>query len=237
LILKLKSITSIDSALTVLYRDQRLIAVSKPSGMIVHRGWGRDAITVADIVRDQLIGAPVHAIHRLDRGTSGVLLFALDPDAARDLQAEFEAGRVIKRYFALVRGPMLESCVLDHPVPQREGGDRVPAVTEFRPLAHSGRWTLVEACPRTGRLHQIRRHLKHLSHHVVGDVRYGKGDVNRFFRENYDLNRLALHAFALELKYPDGNQLLLQADLPPDLFHALEKLGLWPVAQLPPQGS
>ena len=186
-------------------------------------------ITVADLVRDQFIGAPVHAIHRLDRGTSGVLLFALDPDAARYMQAEFEATRVVKRYLALVRGPMVAPCVLDHPVPQREGGERVAALTEFTPLAHSGRWTLVEARPHTGRLHQIRRHLKHLSHHVVGDVRYGKGDVNRFFRENYGLNRLALHAFSLELKCPEGNQLVLQADVPPDLCHALEKLGMWPL--------
>jgi tRNA pseudouridine65 synthase len=227
--MKLQSINSIDSTITVLYRDQRLIAVSKPSGMIVHRGWGRDAITVADIVRDQFVGSPIHAIHRLDRGTSGVLLFALDPDAARLVQAEFEAGRVVKRYLALVRGSMVESCVLNHPVPQREGGERVAALTEFLPLAHCGRWSLVEARPRTGRLHQIRRHFKHLSHHVVGDVRYGKGDVNRFFRENYDLNRLALHAFSLELKCPEGKQLLLHADLPPDFFNALEKLGVWPL--------
>jgi tRNA pseudouridine65 synthase len=226
---KLQSNNSIDSAVTVLYRDQRLIAVSKPSGMIVHRGWGLDAMTVADIVRDQFVGSPIHAIHRLDRGTSGVLLFALDPDAARLVQAEFEAGRVVKRYLALVRGPMVESCVLDHPVPQRDGGERVAALTEFRPLAHSDRWSLVEARPRTGRLHQIRRHLKHLSHHVVGDVRYGKGDVNRFFRDNYDLSRLALHAFTMELKCPDGNRLLLQADVPPDLSVALEKLGVWPL--------
>ena len=228
--MKLKSMTSVDSALTVLYRDQWLVAVSKPSGMIVHRGWGRDQVTVADIVRDQIIGRPIHAVHRLDRGTSGVLLFALDPGAARYMQAQFEAGRAIKRYLALVRGPVLNACLLDHPVPQKEGGERVAAITEFQPLAHSGRWTLLEARPRTGRLHQIRRHLKHLSHHIVGDVRYGKGDVNRFFRESYSLNRLALHAFALEITDPGGNQLLLQAAVPPDLSSALEKLGVWPLA-------
>lgn len=186
--------------LTVLYRDDCMIAVNKPSGMIVHRGWDNDPVTACDIVRDDLIHAPVFAAHRLDRSTSGVLLFALNAETARSLQKQMEVGGFQKRYLALVRGPMKEGCVLDHPIPKEKYHVRVPAVTEFIPLSHKDRWSLVEARPRTGRLHQIRRHLKHLSHPIVGDVRYGKGDVNRFFRENYSLNRLALHALELTLK-------------------------------------
>jgi len=212
--------------LRVLHRDEHLLAVSKPSGMVVHRGWADDAVTAADIVRDEIIDAPVHAIHRLDRGTSGILLFALNADAARLIQVAMASGKTQKRYLALVRGPMKDGCVLDHPVPQRDRDERVDAVTEFKPLSHSGRWSLVEALPRTGRLHQIRRHLKHLSHPIVGDVRYGKGDVNRLFREQYGLRRMALHLTELTLPLPTGELLRVHDPIPPDLLETLEALGM-----------
>jgi len=155
-----------------------------------------------------------------------VLLFALNADTARNLQKQMEEGGFQKRYLALVRGPMKEGCVLDHPIPKEKYHVRVPAVTEFIPLSHKDRWSLVEARPRTGRLHQIRRHLKHLSHPIVGDVRYGKGDVNRFFRETYSLNRLALHALELTLKNAQGEQISIHAPLTSDLTEPLEKLGI-----------
>lgn len=218
---------AVKETLQVIYRDDTIVAVNKPAGMIVHRGFDRDPLTVADIVRDDIVGAPVHAIHRLDRGTSGVLIFALNADAARDLQTQITNQSMKKRYIALVRGPMRESCVLNHAIPNKKNGERVDAVTEFQPLAHKDRWTLVEARPRTGRLHQIRRHLKHLSLHVVGDVRYGKGDVNRFFRETYGLNRLALHSFEVEISNAKSNRITLTAPLPGDLvklFLAMELL-------------
>jgi len=105
----------------------------------------------------------------------------------------------------------------------------VPAVTEFKPLAHRQRWSLVEAIPRTGRLHQIRRHLRHLSHPVVGDVLYGKGDVNRFFREEYGLRRLALHAAELRFTSMESESITIRADMPSDLASPLEKLQVWPL--------
>lgn len=211
-----------------MYRDDRLLAVVKPAGMIVHRGFDNDPVTVADVVRDRLVGAPVHAVHRLDRGTSGVVLFGLDPETARRMQAGFEGGTIAKRYLALVRGPMTAACTVDNPVPRVKDGPRVPAVTDVEPLAHVDRWTLVEAHPRTGRLHQIRRHLKHISHPIVGDVRYGKGDINRLFRETYGLHRLALHAWAMTVPHPDGGEVYLQAPLPADLAEPWERLGVWP---------
>lgn len=213
--------------LEVIYRDDKLLVVNKPSGMLVHRGLDKDKVTVSDIVRDELVHKPVHALHRLDRGTSGVLLYALDAETARVVHAEIEAPSTFKRYVALVRGPMLEGCVVDRPVPSRNGDRRVDAVTEFVPLAHKDRWTLVEARPRTGRLHQIRRHLKHLSHPVVGDVRYGKGDINRLFRQEYGLNRLALHALELNI-VSDEQPLKFRANLSVDLGEPLRLLGIMP---------
>src|SRR4051794_41102323 len=139
-----------------LYSDDALVAVSKPSGIAVHRGWSRERIVAMTVVRD-LLGRAVFPVHRLDRATSGALVFALDPGTARALQEQWLAGRVSKRYLALVRGIPPEEGVIDHPVPRsREpGGPRVPALTEFRRLATFERYALLEVFPRTGRLHQI----------------------------------------------------------------------------------
>lgn len=186
--------------LKILYRDDNLIAVDKPAGMIVHRGWDKDPITVADIVRDKIVGAQVFAAHRLDRATSGVLLFALNADTARRMQFLFQSEAVQKKYIALVRGPMKEEIFLDHPIKQRDREGRVEAQTRFVPIEHFDRWSLIECYPVTGRQHQIRRHLKHLSHPIVGDVRFGKGDVNRFFRDTYSFTRMALHATSLSFE-------------------------------------
>ncbi|HEV2852984.1 MAG TPA: pseudouridine synthase [Thermoanaerobaculia bacterium] len=210
----------------VLFRDENLLAVDKPSGLAVHRGAARDRVFALQTVRDR-VGRHVHAVHRLDRATSGVLLFALDPATARRMRERFEAGEVAKRYLALVRGIPPEAGVIDHPVPREEDGPRVPAVTEFRRLAVFERYSLVEARPLTGRRHQIRRHFKHLSHPLIGDVRYGKGEHNRLFRERFGLHRLALHALELAFPHPGtGEPLRITAPVPEDLAGPLRALGM-----------
>ncbi|MFT3764984.1 MAG: pseudouridine synthase [Minicystis sp.] len=214
------------SALGLLYRDDRLAAFAKPSGLLVHRGWGNDDIVAVELAREA-IGARVFPVHRLDRATSGVLLFALDAECAAALGRAFEASEVHKVYLALVRGVAPEQGVIDNPVPKSEDGPRVPAVTAFRRRHAGERWSLVEAHPRTGRLHQIRRHLKHISHPIVGDVNYGKGDVNRHFREQFGLRRLALHAAALSLRHPfSGEAVTIRASVPPDLGDPFTRLGI-----------
>jgi len=223
--------------LPLLYRDAHLAAFEKPSGLLVHRGWGDDAVTALDLARDAL-GTYVYPVHRLDRGTSGVLLFALDAETAALTQAAFERGEVQKTYLALVRGVPPEADLIDHPIPRREGGPRVPAVTAVRRLAVATsdapelspevrRASLVEARPRTGRLHQLRRHLKHRSHPIIGDANYGKGALNRCFREEVGLARLALHAARLCLPHPvTGAPLDLRAALPEDLRAPFARLGI-----------
>ncbi len=212
-------------ALPILYCDEHLAIIDKPSGLLVHRGWGTDPVVAMTLLRDQL-GRFVYPVHRLDRGTSGTLAFALEKDTARALQALFEAGRARKRYLALVRGVPPESGIIDHAIPNKPGGLRVSAVTEYWRLATIDRFSLVEAEPKTGRLHQIRRHLKHLGHPLVGDVNYGRGEINRLFRERYGLHRLALHARALAFEHPrTGAPIAVQAPLPPDLREPLARLG------------
>ncbi len=212
--------------LPLLYADEALVVVAKPSGIAVHRGLARERLVLVDVAERKL-GRPVYPVHRLDRATSGALVLPLSPEAARLLQAQFEAGEVEKRYLALVRGHPPEEGVIDHPVPRALDGPRVPAVTAFLRLAIWERYALVEARPRTGRLHQIRRHLKHLGHPLIGDVRYGKGEHNRFFRERFGLHRLALHAASIAFAHPfTGAPLRVEAPLPPDFDAAVQAMGV-----------
>ena len=207
----------------ILYRDADLVAVNKPSGLAVHRGWADDDAFAMTLVRDAL-GQWVYPVHRLDRGASGVLLFALSPAAARTICGRFEQHQVEKTYVALVRGAPPETTLVDHPL--RPDNSDVPqaAVTEVQRLEQLGRYAWVEARPRTGRLHQIRRHLKHLSCPIIGDVKYGKGEHNRLFREHYGLHRLALHAARLQLRGLNDEPIQIEASLPPALARAVEML-------------
>lgn len=220
----------------ILYQDDSLVAVAKPSGWLVHRGWARDRVVLMTAVRDA-VGQHVYPLHRLDRGTSGVVLFALERDQVAGWQARWPA--VEKRYVALVRGIPPESGTVDHPVPKApKSPDRVDAVTDFKRLAIAGRYALVELRPRTGRLHQIRRHMKHMSWPLIGDVRYGKGEHNRLFRERYGLHRLALHLCDVTYDVPGTETSMeitgkravryIEAPLPDNLLLPLRRLGLQP---------
>jgi tRNA pseudouridine65 synthase len=212
------------SDIEILYRDAEMVAINKPPGLAVHRGWSQDERFAMTELRN-FLGQWVYPVHRLDRGASGVLLFGLSPDAARVLCAAFERREVEKRYLALVRGAPAEHCLIVHPLRPDHSDVPQAASTELSRLSQLGRYAWVEARPLTGRLHQIRRHLKHVSCPIIGDVRYGKGEHNRLFRERYALCRLALHAATLRLRKPSDAQLLdIEAPLPADLAGALAAL-------------
>ncbi|MBM4390631.1 MAG: DTW domain-containing protein [Deltaproteobacteria bacterium] len=217
--------------LDILYEDAHLVAVDKPAGMLVHRGWGLDELPLLQRLRDQ-IGQRVYPAHRLDRATSGAILFAKSSATAARLQEQFAGRSVTKKYLALCRGHDPALRLVDHPLAQEKGQDKKPAVTELRLLGHHGRYGLYEAIPRTGRVHQVRRHLKHASHPIIGDVRYGKGDHNRHFRENYNFHRLALHCFFLGLAHPvTGAPVQVIAPPGPEIVTLLDRLSI----PLPPE--
>jgi len=240
----------------ILYLDDDLIAVRKPAGMPVHRGEGdrRDEPTALKEAR-RLAGRHVFPVHRLDRATSGLLLFALSPESARSINEAFESRVVEKSYLAVVRGVVPPEGRIDRPLaeePDRKNGFvRGPerdAVTLFRRLATvelpfpvgryaTSRYSLIEAKPETGRRHQIRRHLKHLSHHIIGDTTYGDGRHNRLFRERFECARLLLAAVEMTFPHPSGESLTLAA--PPDagflsVLASLGWLGALPERWLPP---
>lgn len=211
----------------LLYADERFVVVNKPSGLAVHRGWADDRINALTLAKE-LTGRWIYPVHRLDRGTSGALIFALDSETAARLQEMLIAHEVEKRYLALVRGIPPEALRIDYAIPRSEGGPRVDAVTNIRRLGVAlDRFSLIEAIPETGRLHQIRRHMKHISHPVIGDSRYGDGKENRRLRAEVGLERLALHALELRFAHPHtGEALAITAPPPDDLRLPLERLGL-----------
>src|SRR4051812_5188246 len=221
----------------IIYEDQALVAVAKPSGMVVHRGEGTEREeAVLQLARDATGGAHLYPVHRLDRGASGVLVLARSPEVTHRLQVQLEDGGAQKRYLALVQGAPPAQGRIDHPIPRRVDGPRVLAVTDYRCRATVvvrveawGRdqpYALVEAWPRTGRLHQVRRHLKHLGHPGIGDAHHGRSEHHRLCRERFGLGRLALHAAELAIDHPvTGERLHLEAPLPPDLRGPLERMG------------
>lgn len=185
------------------------------------------------LVRD-VIGRHVHPVHRLDRPTSGALVFALEREDVAQISAEFAQQGVHKRYLALVRGIPAKEGLIDHPISREKGQEPREAQTRFRRLAVlSKRYAWVEAEPLTGRTHQIRRHLRHLSCPIIGDVKHGDGRHNRYFRETYGLRRLALHAVEISLTHPrSGERLVVHAPMPADLSGTLLQMGLDPALLL-----
>lgn len=230
--------------LTILYRDEHLVAVHKPPGMLVHRTPLARGETqfVVQTLRDQL-GRYVYPVHRLDRPTSGVLLLALSPEIAANLGEAFARQQVKKRYLAVVRGTGPDSESLTYPLREEDGHrpkSEMPAseaITEVRRLAEvelpdrvdrypQSRYSLMEAHPRTGRRHQIRRHLSQRGYPIIGDAKHGKGNHNRFFRDRLDCPGLLLAATALTFLHPaKGRWLQLSTGLTPNLQALFERFG------------
>ena len=235
--------------LDILYRDDFLVAINKPAGLLVHRSNidRHETRFAVQLLRDQ-IGRRVHPLHRLDKGTSGVLLFAFDAASARKVGGQFQRNEVQKRYLAVVRGWPPEAGVIDHPLSRQfddygrklgaEGAaEALPAVTEYRRLASielpeavdrypTSRYALLELAPRSGRQHQLRRHLKHIAHPIIGDATWGKGVHNRYFQQRFGCGRLLLACTRLELRHPqDGRALFIAAPLETGFASLINALG------------
>jgi len=241
--------------LEILYRDEHLVAINKPSGLLVHRSEidRHETRFVLQLLRNQ-IGQRVYPVHRLDKPTSGVLVFALSSETASRMVEQWRERSVEKRYLAIVRGYMPEFTHLDYamrpPVDKyaRNEVEKPPqeAITDFRLLSTveipveidkypQSRYSLVEAMPKTGRKHQIRRHLKHLSHPIIGDARYGKGRHSRYFRDHMDAGRLLLHAWQLSIQHPYTDEALTFTAPLDDIFSRLIERFQWCDALTDPQ--
>lgn len=199
--------------LEIIYQDEHLIAINKPHGLLVHRSKiANDAKEFAlQMLRDQ-VGRQVNPTHRLDRKTGGVLLFAFEKEIEIAMQKQFQEGLVNKHYLAIVRGYTPPTMDIDYPL-AKENGTLQEAQTSFITLQQSeipiaigkhttSRYSLVEANPTTGRMHQLRKHFAHIFHPIIGDRPHGCNKQNRFFKEQFKMNTMMLHASKLSFSHP-----------------------------------
>ena len=237
--------------LEILYQDEYLVAINKPSGLLVHKSPidKHETQFALQMVRDQ-IGQYVYPVHRLDKPTSGVLLFALDAQIAKSMSELFRASQVEKEYIAIVRGFTPEGSMIDYPLKQMldtkvqklQGITKEvkEAQTEYRRLATVelpfpvsrypvARYSLIKLVPKTGRKHQLRRHMKHIFHPIVGDTKHGRGEHNKLFREKFSSHRLLLHSNRLKFMHPiSQKEIVIEASLD-DIFKGLFKAFSWDI--------
>jgi tRNA pseudouridine65 synthase len=232
--------------LSIIYQDEYLVAINKPSGLLVHRSMldKHETQFAVQLLRDQ-IGQHVFPVHRLDRPTSGVMVFALSADIARTLGEQFAAQLIEKTYLAIVRGHITDEGKIDYAL--KEKLDKIAdkmvkqdksaqhAVTFFKLLDKfelpfavskyaSARYSLVQLTPKTGRKHQLRRHLAHINHPIVGDVAHGDGKHNSFVRQQFHFHQLALTCKSMLITHPvSENPLYLHCELDTNMFDLLEK--------------
>lgn len=217
-----------ESELRLIYQDESMVIIDKPSGLMTHKSRIAEdnEYSAMERLRDQ-IGAWVYPVHRLDRATSGALVFGKDQESARALHQAFANGAVHKRYWAVTRGHAPESEEIDRPL--KEKRDRITdrnadqnkapqeAKTSVKTLAHcvipvalgrypSARFSLVDLSPKTGRRHQLRRHLAGINYPIIGDTTHGRGEQNRFFRDQFLCDRLLLAAVGINLPHPKSGQ-------------------------------
>ncbi len=235
------------NALSVLFQDSDLVVINKPSGLLVHRTSLDPRATefAVQILRNQ-IGKMVYPVHRLDKGTSGVLVFALSSEMAKNLSIQFSDSRIQKKYLSVVRGFAPLDIHVDYPLKEeldpladakaRQDKEAQSAVTDIQKLAEveipvqvdkfpTSRYSLVQAFPKTGRKHQIRRHLRHLGNPVIGDSNYGSGKHNRFFENHFKIRRLLLHCSQMNFLHPrHGEELKLIAPLPTEMKILFQQL-------------
>ena len=226
--------------LNILFEDQYLVIIDKPAGLLVHRT--RQAFGESDcalqFLRDQ-IGSWVSPVHRLDRATSGILLFAKQEEILPSLKNQFMDRSVQKSYLTIARGiPQEKTGLIDHPLHSERSGKLQEAQTSFSVVAQSeipynstgryptSRYSLLKIDLHTGRTHQIRRHLAHIRHYIIGDKKHGDNKQNIFFENQFGLKNLLLHAYHLEFKHPVTTEILnLTCPIPVHFHSIMQELG------------
>lgn len=230
------------SILEIIYEDDFYICINKPAGVLVHKtniAKDESELLALQILRDQ-IGKKVYPLHRIDRPTTGALLFSKSSEAASLLQPLFPTTEVEKFYLCIVRGYMEDNHgIINHALKKKLIGELQEAQTSYWSLAQSeipfssspryptSRYSLLKVYPHTGRMHQIRRHMAHARHYVIGDSTHGDNKQNIFFRTQFGLDNMLLHAWELSFIHPFTKQEInLQADLPDHFLKTMGFLGL-----------
>lgn len=212
----------------ILERTERFVAVYKPINIAVHPSdIHKHELTLFHIVKE-MIGEYLYPVHRIDRATSGIVLFALTFDAASFIRQQFNEQLMRKEYLAVLRGHLRDQCIIDHAINTPFKAERKQAATVLEPLAHTeleipskryatSRFSYIKALPKTGRWHQIRLHCSYKGYPIVGDVKHGDGSTNAIAREHFGCERLLLHAYRLEFQSEEnGTQHSIVC--PPDIY-------------------
>lgn len=222
--------------LEIIYQDEFLVVINKPHGLLVHRSSiARDVSEFAlQILRDQ-IQQPVYPVHRLDRKTSGILIFALSKDVLKLMNKVFQENTIKKEYLAIVRGWTPIEFTIDKAL-LKENGNLQEALTHFKTLEcvehpwelgkfNTCRYALIKAFPVTGRMHQIRRHLNHFRHPIIGDRPHGCNKQNKFLKEKFSISTMYLHAYQIEFNHPiSGDLIILKAKLSKEFERAMTEI-------------
>ena len=203
----------IEMELEIIYKDENLIAINKSHGLLVHRSKYADDAKVFAVqeLRNQ-IGQYVYPCHRIDRKTSGVLLFSLNENSNSLMQQQFANKQVTKKYLAIVRGYTDNEGTIDYALVNEKGKSQ-EAVTHYKTLKrteidvpfgkfNTSRYSLVEAFPQTGRYHQIRKHFDHIFHPIIGDRPNGCNKQNKLFKEKWEMTTMMLHAAEISFVHP-----------------------------------
>lgn len=197
----------------ILYEDANFIAIHKPSGILVHRTRiSEDTVFVLQLLRDQL-GYHIYPVHRLDRMTSGVLIFGKTKEAAGSLSELFREQQIEKTYLAVVRGHLPNTGSVDYPLARSPEHQKQPAISDYRTLDKTeiphaisryptSRYSLIKVIPKTGRFHQIRKHFAHLRHPIIGDRPHGDCKHNKYLREKLGISSMLLHARSFSFVHP-----------------------------------
>ena len=224
--------------LEILYQDDYLVAINKPHGLLVHRSKiaTNTEVYALQLLRDQ-IGQKVYPIHRLDRKTSGVLLFALSSEINSVLQKQFAENKVEKEYISIVRGFTPKEQLIDYAL-TNDSGKTQDAITQFKTLKQSeipvpfgkfstSRYSLIQVHPKTGRFHQIRKHMAHIFHPIIGDRPHGCNKQNKLFKEKWHMMTMLLHAQSLQFTHPVSNEpMVIKANWSPEFERSLSFLEL-----------
>lgn len=223
--------------LEILYQDAYFVAINKPHGLLVHRSSiARDASEFAlQLLRDQL-QQTVYPAHRLDRKTAGILLFSLSKEADQAMQQAFQNRLVDKKYLAVLRGYAPDGGEIDYAL-RKENGTLQDALTHYKTLQRvepaipqgqfsTSRYSLVEANPITGRMHQLRKHFAHIFHPIIGDRPHGCNKQNKFWKDTYAMDSMLLHASELTFKHPFTEETVaIKAGFQPEFLRSLAIMG------------
>ncbi|MCE7041403.1 pseudouridine synthase [Dyadobacter sp. CY312] len=226
-----------NAPLDVVFQDEFLIAINKPHGLLVHKSSianDTDQFAV-QILRDQ-IGQRVYPLHRLDRKTGGILLFALLEELNGIMQKQFSENRIKKQYQAIVRGYTPDEMEIDYPL-KRDDGVVQEAFTRFSTLDRvetsfsvgkhpTSRYSHILLQPETGRMHQLRKHMAHVFHPIIGDRPHGCNKQNKFFLDHFQMNTMLLHASRLDFVHPvTQTPVTIEAEFQPEFRRMYQTLG------------